>query len=618
MSLKTRLRLSIAGLVTAVVLVMTALNLNRLAEVEFQDTFERAQTVSLVVENSLEQRINRQTAALARPATAEETADLWSSFVASDRQVSESLLKSVASSRVILEILISDAEGRVLASSDPSHAGHPAAALGSFEAWRSTPLWRQLSDVLFRRSNYEVVVQMGPAGQGRALFSIRVIVSSVLLRNAALPVLRDLVLFSLAALGASILLSVFGSNLVFLSLASVGLALDRIAGGDYGKGPPIAGLETRELSAIQSKLNLLGEKFRGARADVEQLRGNIEQLLQKLDEAVLLFDRGDRLIAASQAVEHLLGLERAQVMGRSVQDVFPPSTPLGAIIHGAMESREPVRDRLLAPNHSTAARFLVSVELLEDLPGHERAGILVTIRDAESRRQIQNQLDLATRLAAISRLTEGTAHEIKNPLNAIALHVEVLKSQLADTNPSAQNEIEVIAREIARLDRVVKTFLDFTRPVRPNIAATDAAALTREVAELVRPLATQNGVEVVVGVPAGECFLDGDRDLLQQALLNVVINGVEAMKQGGRLDLRLEREGDEWRWTIADQGGGIPAELRDRIFHLYTTTKNHGSGIGLAIAFRVVQLHDGTIDFTSEPGRGATFHLRFPAAGRQA
>jgi len=107
--------------------------------------------------------------------------------------------------------------------------------------------------------------------------------------------------------------------------------------------------------------------------------------------------------------------------------------------------------------------------------------------------------------------------------------------------------------------------------------------------------------------------LHGDRDLLQQAILNVVVNGVDAMPEGGRLRIQVRQAGGECLVVVDDEGPGIPPEIQDKIFNLYFSTKGKGSGIGLAIAFRVVQLHNGTIDFTSEPGRGATFRLRFPS-----
>jgi signal transduction histidine kinase len=302
-------------------------------------------------------------------------------------------------------------------------------------------------------------------------------------------------------------------------------------------------------------------------------------------------------------------------MGRSLTDLFPNATPLGAAIRNAIDLRHPIRDLSLTLERSGAqtTRVLVNVEPLESFPGNTRIGTLITLRDAETRKQIQSQLDISARLAAISRLTGGVAHEIKNPLQAITVHLEVLKSKLAEQYDDVGPAIETIAREIQRLDRVVKTFLDFTRPVDLRMSELELVSLARDVARLVEPSAARQSVDIDFEAEPAEIYAHGDRDLIQQAILNVVVNGVEAMKSGGRLHIRCEQSGDECQVSVADQGVGIPEEIRDRIFNLYYSTKGKGSGIGLAMTFRVVQLHNGTIDFTSEPGRGTTFRLRFPA-----
>jgi hypothetical protein len=140
----------------------------------------------------------------------------------------------------------------------------------------------------------------------------------------------------------------------------------------------------------------------------------------------------------------------------------------------------------------------------------------------------------------------------------------------------------------------------------------DLASIAREVANLVSPDAAAAGVEVKVNLPAA-APVSGDADLLKQALLNVMKNGVEAMAPGGVLAVTLERAGEDWCVAVADQGPGIPPEVRDRIFHLYFSTKKKGTGIGLATTFRIVQLHHASIDFENRPEGGVTFRMRFPA-----
>jgi hypothetical protein len=236
----------------------------------------------------------------------------------------------------------------------------------------------------------------------------------------------------------------------------------------------------------------------------------------------------------------------------------------------------------------------------------------VILRDAETRRQIETQVEISKRLAAISRLTGGAAHEIKNPLNAIGLHLELLKNRLAGSQTEPPPELDVIMREIARLNRVVNTFLDFTRPVDLKLTDVHLGKLLEEIAGLAGPEAVKTQVRIRVDDGFPGAVIKADRDLLKQAVLNLAANGIQAMPGGGELKLGLARAGAEVELEVADQGAGIPPEIQDKIFGLYFTTKKEGSGIGLAMAFRVVQLHSGTIDFSSEPGRGTTFRVRFP------
>jgi signal transduction histidine kinase len=258
---------------------------------------------------------------------------------------------------------------------------------------------------------------------------------------------------------------------------------------------------------------------------------------------------------------------------------------------------------------------VLSVDLIENLPGMPMAGsgVLVRLRDPEAQRKLGRQLQTADRLAALSRVSSGVAHEVKNPLNAILLHVEVARAKLSRGDTEIGQQMEIVSREILRLDRVVKTFLDFTRPVELHLKNVSTRDLLAEVADLARPQAESSNIQMQVEQEE-DAEVRVDHDLIQQALLNLVVNAIEVMPQGGELSLESANNEDTAEIRISDTGPGIAPELRDKIFRLYFTTKKEGSGIGLAMAFRIVQLHDGTIDFTSEPGKGTTFSIRLPIA----
>jgi PAS domain S-box-containing protein len=339
------------------------------------------------------------------------------------------------------------------------------------------------------------------------------------------------------------------------------------------------------------------------------MRSNVEQLLERLEEAVLLFDNSGKLMMAGETAERMLGKSREQLIGQSLEELFPISTVLGNLIVNAVRIRESVHNQAVTipPEAGGATRLLVTVEILRRASSQDNIGTLITLRDVESRRQLEVQLGISSRLAAISRLTSGVAHEIKNPLNAMALHLEVLKNKLEVQEP----ELDVIAREIKRLDNVVKTFLNFNKPIVLQARPIDLNRVVGQVLALVSADTEARKIEMQSALN-GRLWINGDPDLLQQAILNVVNNGIEAMRGGGQLTVQTEWSGNECRVTIRDAGPGIAPEIQDRIFNLYFTTKEQGTGIGLATTFRVVQLHSGTIDFVSEQGKGTTFRLRFP------
>jgi signal transduction histidine kinase len=434
---------------------------------------------------------------------------------------------------------------------------------------------------------------------------------------------------ALAAILGAVCITFLVSTVAFRPLSRLRQQLEQVASGEYQPGPEslAAGVvaeappkkpATDELSIMASKVSILGERLRGAQFEVSDLRGNIDHLLQDLEDAVFIFNRDRRLIFASGAVEKFLGRQRVDLMGGSISEIFPPSTTLGLLIAQSSQTGRAVRNRRVpvTAGETAVPIVLLSTDLLETLPGSSGtgSGILVRLRDPEAQRKIGRELQTADRLAAISRVSGGVAHEVKNPLNAILLHVEVARAKLSRGDTEIGQQMEIISREILRLDRVVKTFLDFTKPVELKLGNVAFGELLEEIVELARPQATARQISSVVDEHADGAEIRVDRDLLKQAVLNVVVNAIEAMPQGGELRFESTAGEDLVEIRVSDTGPGIPSELRDKIFRLYFTTKDQGSGIGLAMTFRIVQLHDGTIDFTSEPGKGTTFSIRLPLA----
>jgi PAS domain S-box-containing protein len=617
MSIKARLRIAIVALVALVVFGMSALYLFAFTSTTFADASERADFIAKQVKNNLVDHLQRETAARGlQPASIEESRLAWTEIIRGDPKVTDMLKRAWGDETLVADILVTDEKGRVLAAAGPTKLGAKIERVHDFEELKVRNWIENLRDLMTRREDYSTTRPIGISGKNQpvVLFNITVLIKSVFLRNNVYPTLKALAVAFGAALFIAIFLGSVLPSVMLDPLERVGRSIDRIRAGQFDSAPLPIHREATEFAAVHSKLSLLDEQFRGARKDALELRSNVEQLLQKLEEAVLFFDNTGRLMMAGDAAERILGKSHDQMIGQGLDELFPPSTVLGEVIGNALQTRQSVHGQPVTISRdgsgldgSSKVRLLVSVEVFQKGPGQDQMGTLVKLRDVDSRRQLERQLDVSSRLAAISRLTGGVAHEIKNPLNAMALHLEVLRSRL----DSEQPEVDVIAREIKRLDNVVKTFLNFNRPIELQARPLDLNQVVQQVLALVSVDAEAKNIQIETEL-TDKLWLNGDPDLLQQAILNVVNNGLEAMAEGGKLLIRTEWIADECQIRVTDAGSGISPEIQEKIFNLYFTTKQQGSGIGLATTFRVVQLHSGTIDFVSEPGRGTTFRLRFP------
>lgn len=512
MSLRVRLVLLIVAVVTLVALALSALHLDNLVNSLSDDALERSKLASQQVQAFIIDHINQHSDEF-ETTSLDETKAVWNQIVTTDRDIAVMLEKMMALSPAIVEINVAGQTGQILASSNPSRLDSAPASLETFAAWRDLPFYRRLLDLIVRRPDYQVVVPLGIAGQSQPIFTVQVVASSVLLRSALLPDMKWLGLVSGAGLLISLVLTAAASNWVLRPLKRIERTIDRIVQGSFRRGEVPEAL-AKEFAAVESKLNVLGEQFRGAREEATEKQHSLDQLVERM----------------------------------------------------------------------------------------------------------ASELDVASRFAAISRISGGVAHEIKNPLNAIALHLDLLRERLGTPDNEFTPQINILSKEVTRLDRVVKTFLDFSRPVEIRLQEVDLAALVREVAELMTPQArlAKIALQFEPVADAEPMWIRGDADMLKQALLNLVTNALEAMKDGGNLNLRVIRAGNLVTLEVADDGPGIPPDLRAKVFQLYFTTKTKGSGIGLAMTYRAVQLHNGTIDFVSEDGRGTTFRLQFPALAGHA
>jgi signal transduction histidine kinase len=334
-----------------------------------------------------------------------------------------------------------------------------------------------------------------------------------------------------------------------------------------------------------------------------------------------MFNADDRAVMVSDAVAFFLNRPEQGMVGMQLEEIFGQDTALGAAVLAAFASGDQVAAEGVTLEDGRQVQ--ISLDRIDDGLGGGSMGTLLTLRDIESMQQLGQELEIARRLAAIGRLTAGVGHEVKNPINAMVVHLELLKGKLTAAGPEAfggaQRHVDILANEMQRLDRVVQTLADFSRPMDLNLREHDLRRVIGAVVELTSAEMQENGVRVEVYAPPEPVVVRVDAELVRQAVLNLLLNGMQAMPDGGMVTVNIRRDHQFGMVEITDEGGGIPADVLPRIFELYFTTKPRGSGIGLALTYRILQIHGGALDVRSNPDpnavdRGTTFTLRLPMA----
>ena len=349
-------------------------------------------------------------------------------------------------------------------------------------------------------------------------------------------------------------------------------------------------------------------------------QAGLDSIVEHLADAVGIFGPAGELLFANPTLRALL---------RAAE----PASPFAAIVDRTLDSRisaEPVTLTLKSGEAESSSRdWHVTAHPVED---HDRrlVGVMVVARDLAALGEVESTLRYSRKLAALGRLTAGVAHEVKNPLNAMTIHLELLKGKLTaarpilasggsesaggDSNPALEH-VSVIGSEIRRLDQVVQGFLKFMRPGDLTLQPVNVGAMLQSIARVVEPDAAAANIKIVCECPTDVPLAYGDPEPLRQALFNLALNACQAMPNGGTLRLTAQAaSGRRVALTIEDTGVGIPPSHLPRIFDLYFTTKPGGSGIGLSMVFRTIQLLDGDVEVQSTPGTGTTFRILLPQA----
>ena len=526
-------------------------------------------------------------------------------YLGTDRDLNNFLESVVGTWPIIYDAAIVDGDGKAILHTNPDLVGKPVPDRPDFHLVENANFRRQFRMVYNPPTVYDVRIPLQL--DGARFGSIRVGVSTVFLKNELTPRLEQAVIFSSIAILLSLIMAAGLSHLALGPLEQINRSLDSVtAGNPEIVDDPDGGHD--EYGMVSLKIAHLGRQMRDAKEIFSALKDNVDQIMGNLQDGLMLFTHDSRVVLVSASVEKFLGRPRRELLGQVARGIFSNDSEFGSLLLQAFERRIPIAPREIEfPN---GKRVQISLDFIRER--ETQIGALLTMRDAESVRRIEDEIEMSRRLSANGRITRGVAHEVKNPINAIVLHLQLLQGKLRQVDPDTRRHMDIIGSEIHRLDRVVQILVDFTRPRDLHLEETDLRRLLEDSVQLAGPDAARHGVTISCELPVQALMVKVDTDFIKQAILNVVLNGVQAMPDGGKLAVTARRDEEMVITEIRDQGAGIAPDAQDKIFELYFTTKKEGTGIGLAQTYQILQWHYGSVDFESVEGQGTTFRLRLP------
>lgn len=630
-SIRAKQIAGVTAIVGLAVVALSALYMARLAEVVLTESHSRAQMLALTI-------LHRAGGVV--------TADVDPHAALRNDPGLGSILESSIYGDAVTGAAIVDVDGVAIVHSDPAWIGRTVPRRSDLARLSQEDPLTQLR-AIYAGDGQTLEVRERITLGGEDFGSIRVGVSTILMQGQLNRLLGDALFTAVAALAVAVLLSGLFAQLLLRPIHVIRGGLTRLGKGEFGVTLDLP--KGDEFGELGDFFNTVSQQLSADRTLLAGQNANLQSAVEHIEDAVALFNPSGELLFANPAMQHTFP---AAAIGRALAGLLPAGHPYRDLVEDTLatrHSRGPVQMHgqgeagRSAPAAGAADELVVTHAVIGT--AGELVGVLLVSRNLANLSRMQSTLAYSRKLVALGRLTAGIAHEVKNPLNAMIIHLELLRTKirgtfattlepepvaaagstlgLVDARPaplpapvrSVLEHVEVIEREIRRLDEVVQGFLKFTRPEDLRLEPVGVRALLDEVLPIIRTEAAKHRVKVVLDTPSSTPRVNADAAMLRQALLNLAINACQAMPNGGTLRLSSgSAPGDRVEIRVEDTGVGIAPEHLSRIFDLYFTTKERGSGIGLSMVYRIVQMHDGDVEVHSTPGRGTTFAVILPRA----
>ncbi|HXG54724.1 MAG TPA: ATP-binding protein [Vicinamibacterales bacterium] len=594
MSIKTKQVAGVTTLVVVIVAILSAYHLAMRARISLEETQLRGEMLARAVFQRAREVV---------PAPGSDLA----SALREDGGVRSILESGVGYGPNVTYAAIVDANGIAIVHAFRSREGQ---AVPEQEALRPVIAAGPIEQLRAVYSDRTFEIRQPVLADDKQFGSIRIGVSTLLIRGEFGRALRTAAGGVLGALLISSLVAILLAQWMLRPIHVIQSGLTRLGRGELDVSLDLPGEEFRDLG---SSFEAVSAQLSAVRAKpLPEAPSDLASVMENLEDAVALFSPAGEVIFTNAAMKVFLADHRERPEIRQLLDQTLAGRkslgPVSMTVGPTFRSGVPELPERLLVTHAISdgsGRFL---------------GAMLVARNLGFLSHVHSTLNYSRKLAALGRLMSGVAHEVKNPLNAMTIHLELLKQKLALRDqtvtpaPDVAKHVNIIAQEIHRLDEVVVGFLKFARPEELKLQPVNLPDLIADVATSVTVEAERSGVSMRVECSAGLPAINADPGMLRQALLNLALNACQAMPNGGSLRMACRATRRLVEVDVEDTGAGIAPEHLGQIFDLYFTTKEKGSGIGLSMVYRIVQLHDGEVEVQSTPGRGTRFRLIFPQA----
>lgn len=340
-------------------------------------------------------------------------------------------------------------------------------------------------------------------------------------------------------------------------------------------------------------------------------------VLEGLGEGIVAFGDDGRAVMVNTYLVALIGRVGQMLIGEPAETLFDERPEILRILRDGFEKKVLASHTdLVHHNVDGGLQYLrVSTSFLD---ADTQSGLVLVVRDVSELKKMEWEIFQVEKMTALGRLAASVAHEVRNPLGAIDIQLQLLEEDLGDLESGLGKRLlerlNIAQTEMKRLDRIVHNFLRFSRTPKLHLRQLSLNDVVRHVFELVSPEAREREILLGLALIDDLPVINGDEDQLGQAVLNITVNAFQSMASGGELIARTQMESNQVCLTLSDTGCGIPEEEVDRIFEFYYTTKDEGTGLGLSIAQRIIYQHGGHIDVESRPGIGTIFRIYLPVA----